>query len=157
MNHLFQYLVGALLLTLAVSFNSCTTTMTCGYDKDAFVDNYYSFVDEVRKAQQKGDISSNEWQAYDEQLHVFTSDCYNKYEKELTTTDKMGIAYCTGFYLYAKHGMAVVTKIMEQDAAIRKIIAEIDPMLMFKIGQEILNNPDELRNIMGDLEKRYGS
>ena len=30
-------------------------------------------------------------------------------------------------------------------------------MLMFKIGQEILNNPDELRNIMGDLEKRYGS
>lgn len=148
------YLTALLLITL---LSSCSNYVSCGSDKDAFLDNFYDFVERVKKHQKEGEISEEEWKDYDTQFKKLTEECYQQHEKNLENSDQVGLAYATGFYLYAKHGRSIVLKILEQDAAIRKILSEVDPMLLFNIGKEILNNPEELRNIINDLEKRYGN
>lgn len=140
-----------------VGLYSCSSIFnSCGKEKKDFIDNFYNFIDEIRVEQRKGEISSSQWEGFDKKYHQLTSECYHQFEKELTTTDKLSITAGVGFYLYAKHGRGAILKIAEQDAAIRQILSEIDPLLLLKIGTEILNNPEEIRNIMGDLENRYG-
>ena len=139
-----------------ISLSSCSNYVSCGSDKDAFIDNFYDFVEKVKEHQKEGEISEKDWESYDTQFEKLTNECYKQHEKDLETSDQMGLAYATSFYLYAKHGRSVVLKILQQDAAIRQILSEVDPMLLFNIGKEILNNPEELRNIIKDLEKRYG-
>lgn len=150
-----NYIILFVTTFLFLSLQSCSTEVSCGNNKDAFIGNFYGFVEEVKSRQQKGDVSDNEWTAYDVQFNKLTQDCYKKFEQELTTTDHMGIAAGTGFYLYAKYGASVVMKLMQQDAIVREILSDVDPMLLVKIATEVLNNPEELRNIIGDLEKRY--
>lgn len=144
----------AILLLLTI-FYSCSSDISCGSDKKVFTDNFYAFIDDVKNKQKKGTITDAEWEYYDKQFNKLTQECYKKFEKDLTTTDQMGIAACTCSYLYAKHGASVVMKLMQQDAIVREILSEVDPMLLVKIATEVLNNPEELRNIIGDLEKRY--
>ena len=144
-------------LLLIMSLSSCSNYVSCGSDKDAFLDNFYSFVEKVKNHQKEGEISDKDWESYDSQFKKLTEECYQQHEKDLETSDQMGVAYATSFYLYAKHGRGIVLKILQQDAAIRKILSEVDPMLLLNIGKEIFNNPEELRNIIKDLEKRYGN
>lgn len=145
------------LLSFILLTSSCTSSsdISCGTDKKVFTDNFYNFIDQVKTKQQKEEISDQDWVAYDKQFDKLTHECYQIFEKDLTTTDQMGIAASTCFYLYAKHGASVVTKLLQQDAIVREILSEINPLLLIKIATEVLNNPQELRNIIGDLEKRY--
>jgi len=136
---------------------SCSSSVSCGGNKDAFVDNFYAFVDDIRKEQKNKEISESQWEDYDAQFNKLTEECYQKFEGDLTTSDQLGIASSVGFYFYSKHGLAAIVKLAQTDAAIKKILMEIDYSVLLSVAKEILNNPDEIHKIMGDLEKRYGS
>jgi len=47
-------------------------------------------------------------------------------------------------------------KLAQAELAIQKVLLEIDYTVLFSAAKEIINNPDEIRKIMDDLEKRYG-
>ena len=138
------------------SIFSCSTSVSCGSDKDAFVNNFYSFVEEIRDQQKKGTITESQWTNYDAQFKKLTETCYKEHEAQLNTSDKLGVASSVGFYFYAKYGLAAALQLAKTDAAIKQILMEIDYTVLFSAAKEILNNPDEIRKIMGDLEKRYG-
>ena len=145
------------LFTLSVlSLTFACSTLSCGSDKDAFLDNFYDLVQEVRKQQKNGPISESQWKAYDSTFDNYTNNCYTAFENDLSNSDKIGIAACTGYYLYAKHGMMLLSQLAKQEAIIKEILSAIDPLLMMKIAKEILENPEEIKNIIRDLEKRYG-
>lgn len=142
-----------LLFLLAVSCDN----ISCGTDKNAYMDNFYNLVQTVRTAEKNNTLSDSDWQQYDEKLRKLTEDCYVMHQEKLSAADKVEIAACTGFYLYAKYGMSVVMKIGQQSEAIQEVLQEIDPMLLMKVAQEIINNPKEIQLIMEDFEKRYGN
>lgn len=133
----------------------CSVFSPCGGDKEAFVNNFYTFTEDIREAQKEG-ISDSQWEEYDLQFKKLTEDCYPQFESELNTSDQMGIASCIGFYFYTKYGVTAVIKLAQTDAAIKKILSEIDYSVLLSTAKEILNNPDEIHKIMDDLEKRYG-
>ena len=155
MSYPARFLVYVSTLSVLSLFYSCSS-ISCGSDKDAFLDNYYDLVQEVRKQQKNGPISDSQWKGYDSKFENYTHNCYTAFENDLSNSDKIGIAACTGYYLYAKHGMMLISQLAKQEAIIKEILSAIDPLLMMKVAKEILENPEEIKNIIRDLEKRYG-
>ncbi|BDS13803.1 DUF6565 domain-containing protein [Aureispira anguillae] len=136
---------------------SCSNFISCGGDKDTFINNFYAFVEEIRAEQKNGTIPADQWEKYDEQFNKLTNECYPQFEADLNTNDQLGVATCVGFYFYAKYGLTAVLKLAQTDAAIKKILLEIDYTVLLNMAKEIVNNPEEIHKIMGDLEKRYGN
>lgn len=136
---------------------SCSSSVSCGANKDAFVNNFYAFVEDIRKEQKNKKISESQWENYDAQFKKLTEECYKEFETDLTTNDKLGVASSVGFYFYSKHGLAAVIKLTQTDAAIKRILMEIDYSVLLSVAKEIVDNPDEIQKIMEDLEKRYGN
>lgn len=145
-----------LIIIFLVTLSGCTAFSSCGSNKEAFIQNFYTFVEDIRAEQKKGTISDQQWGFYDEQFKTLTEKCYPKFEKELKTDDQLGLSASIGFYFYAKYGVTAVLKLAQTDAAIKKILLEIDYKVLINMATEIINNPDEIHKIMGDLEKRYG-
>lgn len=145
-----------LCLSLLVLISSCSNYISCGGDKDAFVDHFYTFIEDVKNEQEKGTISDSQWESYDAKLKKLTEECFPLFEKELNTTDQLGIAASVATYYYAKHGLGAAIKLAQAELAIQKVLLEIDYTILFSAAKEIVNNPDEIHKIMQDLEKRYG-
>jgi len=142
-------------LVLTMSLSSCGSV--CGNDKKAFLDNYSAFVEEISTKSNKGEIAETDWEGYDKTFDQFTNKCYEKYVEELTASEKLNFAATTGAYLYSKHGAALLLKLGNQTEAVRKVLAEVDPQLLLKVAMKIVENPEELTNILNDLDKRYGN
>jgi hypothetical protein len=139
-----------------LSLSSCSNYINCGGDKETFIDNFYTFIDEVKNEQKQGKISDSQWESYDAKFKKLTEECFPQFEKELNTTDQLGIAASVAAYYYAKHGLSAMIKLAQAELAIQKVLLEIDYTLLFSAAKEIINNPDEIHKIMADLEKRYG-
>ncbi|WP_052599208.1 DUF6565 domain-containing protein [Aureispira sp. CCB-QB1] len=149
-------ILSSFLLSLLLFTSSCTNYISCGGDKEAFVDNFYNFIEELTNEQKQGTISDSQWESYDAKFKKLTEECFPQFEKELTTTDQLGVAASVATYYYAKHGMGAMIKLAQAELAIQKVLLEIDYTVLFNAATEILNNPDEIHQIMDDLEKRYG-
>lgn len=143
-------------LSLLVLFSSCANHISCGGDKDAFVDNFYTFIDDLKAEQKEGKLSDSQWESYDIKFKKLTEECYPQFENDLTTTDQLGVAASVAAYYYAKHGLSAMIKLAQAELAIQKVLLEIDYTVLFSAAKEIINNPDEIHKIMGDLDKRYG-
>ena len=142
--------------SLVLLLSSCANHISCGGDKDAFIDNFYTFIDDLKKEQKEGKLSDSQWENYDTKFQKLTEECYPQFEKELTTTDQLGVAASVAAYYYAKHGLSAMVKLARAELAIQKVLLEIDYTILFSAAKEIINNPDEIHKIMGDLDKRYG-
>lgn len=136
--------------------SSCANYISCGGDKDTFVDNFYTFIEEVKDEQKQGEISDAQWESYDAKFKKLTEECFPQFENDLTTTDQLGVAASVAAYYYAKHGAGAIIKLAQAELAIQKVLLEIDYTVLFSAAKEIINNPDEIHKIMDDLEKRYG-
>lgn len=119
------------------------------------MNNFYTLVEEIKEEQKSGDISGEQWDAYDARLEQLTSECYEQYEAELNKQEQAQIVTCVGVYLYSKYGLMAAMELGKQEANIRKILAEIDYGVLLKTVKEVLENPDEMRKIMEDLRARY--
>lgn len=149
-SHLFFFII-------ILFLSSCSNYISCGSDKDAFIDNFYSFIEGVKNEQKQGEISDSQWENYDVKFKKLTEECFPQFEKELNTTDQLGVAASVAAYYYAKHGAAsALIKLAQAELAIQKVLLEIDYTILFSAAKEIINNPDEIHKIMNDLEKRYG-
>lgn len=145
-----------LLLALLLFTSSCANYISCGGDKDAFVDNFYTFIEAVQNEQKQGKISDAQWESYDAKFTKLTEECFPQFENELTTSDQLGVAASVAAYYYAKHGLSAMIKLAQAELAIQKVLLEIDYSVLFSAAKEILNNPDEIHKIVDDLEQRYG-
>jgi hypothetical protein len=143
-------------LSLLLLISSCASHISCGGDKDAFIDNFYTFIDDLKKEQKQGKLSDSQWENYDTKFKKLTEECFPQFEKELTTTDQLGVATSVAAYYYAKHGAGALLKLAKAELAIQKVLLEIDYTVLFSAAKEIINNPDEIHKIMDDLDKRYG-
>lgn len=142
--------------SLLLLISSCAGHISCGGDKDAFVDNLYTFIDDLKKEQKEGKLSDSQWENYDAKFKKLTEECFPQFEEELTTTDQLGVAASVAAYYYAKHGSGALLKLAKAELAIQKVLLEIDYTILFSAAKEIINNPDEIHKIMDDLDKRYG-
>ena len=136
--------------------SSCASHISCGGDKDSFVENFYTFIDDLKKEQKEGKLSDSQWENYDTKFNKLTEECFPQFENELTTTDQLGIAASVAAYYYAKHGLSAMVKLARAELAIQKVLLEIDYSVLFSAAKEIINNPDEIHKIVDDLDKRYG-
>jgi len=136
--------------------SSCANYIDCGGDKDAFVDNFYTFIEDLKEEQKEGKLSASEWESYDAKFKKLTEECFPQFEEELNTSDRLGLAASVAAYYYAKHGLTAMIKLAQAELAIQKVLLEIDYTILFRAAKEIINNPDEIRKIMDDLEERYG-
>jgi hypothetical protein len=148
-----QYL---LCFPLLLSLSSCASYVSCGGDKDAFVDNFYTFIEELKEEQKQGKLSDSQWESYDAKFKKLTEECYPEFEDKLNTTDQLGVAASVAAYYYAKHGLTAIVQLAKAELAIQRVLLEIDYTVLFSAAKEIINNPDEIHKIMDDLEDRYG-
>ncbi len=153
---MLHFLTYFFVLFLLLFTAACSSSVSCGGDKDAFVNNFYDFVDKIRTEQKNGEITESQWANYDKQFEKLTTECYNQHQAALTTSDQMGVATSVGFYFYSKYGLTTLVQLAQADAAIKQILMEIDYEVLLSAAKEVLDNPDEIHKIMGDLEKRYG-
>ena len=141
---------------LLLLISSCSNYIGCGGDKDAFVDNFYAFIEDLKEEQKEGKLSASQWESYDAKFKKLTEECFPQFEDELSTTDRLGVAASVAAYYYAKHGLTAMIKLAQAELAIQKVLLEIDYTVLFSAAKEIINNPDEIHKIMDDLDKRYG-
>ena len=145
-----------LCFSLSLLLSSCASYIGCGGDKDAFVDNFYTFIEELKKEQKQAKLSDSQWENYDAKFKKLTEECFPEFEDKLNTTDQLGIAASVATYYYAKHGVGAIIQLAKAELAIQRILLEIDYTVLFSAAKEIINNPDEIHKIMDDLEERYG-
>jgi hypothetical protein len=145
-----------LCFSLLLSISSCASYVSCGGDKDAFVDNFYTFIEELKEEQKQGKLSDSQWESYDAKFKKLTEECYPEFEDKLNTTDQLGVAASVAAYYYAKHGLTAIVQLAKAELAIQRVLLEIDYTVLFSAAKEIINNPDEIHKIMDDLEDRYG-
>jgi hypothetical protein len=145
----------SLCFSLSLLISSCASYVSCGGDKEAFVDNFYAFIDDLKAEQKEGKLSDSQWESYDAKFKKLTEECYPEFEDELNTTDQLGVAASVAAYYYAKHGLGAMVKLAQAELAIQKVLLEIDYKVLFVAAKEIINNPDEIHKIVGDIEKRY--
>jgi hypothetical protein len=120
------------------------------------VDNFYTFIEELKEEQKQEKLSDSQWEAYDVKFKKLTEECFPQFEEKLNATDRLGVAASVAAYYYAKHGSGAIIKLAQAELAIQKVLLEIDYTILFSAAKEIINNPDEIHKIMDDLEKRYG-
>ena len=148
-----KFLTSLVCLQMFVLLISCDSFSNCASNKEAYLDNVNAFIKEVSQKSEKESIS--DWTSYDKKLEQFTGECFDKYETELSNSDKANIAVATGSYLYAKYGLRAVMELGKQQESIQRAIEAVDPVLLLKVAVEVLKNPEEIKNIMKDLESRY--
>lgn len=152
----FSIRLFTLCFSLLLLISSCASYVSCGGDKDAFVENFYALIDDLKAEQKQGKLSDSQWESYDAKFKKLTEECYPQFENDLNTSDQLGVAASVAAYYYAKHGLSAMIKLAQAELAIQKVLLELDYTVLFTAAKEIINNPDEIHKIVDDIEKRYG-
>lgn len=145
-------LLNCLFFTLFLIVLGCKSPDPC-LDKDTFVRSYDAFIDSVDQKQQ---LSIEEWQDLDRRFNNFMDNCFNKFEPEMSTQEKLDIGQKALTYYYQRVRQAIQNEEVLKDIDLH---VEGDLLEAFEeIEDDVLkfyneNLKDDLKDIFDEVSE----
>jgi len=144
------------------NFTSCSTVGDCANDKEAFLENYNDFMDEVDDL----DLSSSdeEWKEYDARFKKMTEECYEIYEEDMSVREIRKFWGKTVSFYVDRYGKGFAEELADDNSdlniSIKKNFADAKIDLKEALEDADINiniNGEELEEMLeelgGDIEK----
>lgn len=139
-----------------MTFTACDLMSPCGANKEEFLTNYDTFIQEIKEKDLAYDAA--EWESHDREFKAIVEDCYKKYEADLSTSEEVEFWTNALAYYYYRYGTDMVAVLNDGSDELSVTISEkVDevienPMIAIRkiLGKE---KAGELDGLMKDLEK----
>ncbi len=139
---------------------SCVPTNQC-INKEAFLSNLDRFVEDVRTHHEK--FEASDWEEIDEEFERFADDCYHRFKKDMTSSDKFEFwknAISYGYYRGAGSReirlelenlkLDLKTDLKEFSA---ETVRDLEKAVVEDLGDEISTAVDEIESLADELKK----
>lgn len=118
--------------------------------KESYMERYADFVNEV--GQNASNYNEKEWARQDEMCDKYTNEWYEKFEAELTTSEKLRIAsYEVKYYYY--RGLIKSKNWLENNINSIDLKSSISTLKLF--GDEFINSIDQLDEEAAKLDESF--
>lgn len=136
----------------ALLFSACTRT-TCGADKPAFLEQYYTLLSDAKAV----DLPASDpgWSAYDESFRSYVEECYDIHEPAMTGREKRRFWRNSLRYYYQRYGDGLAKELKRKDkSTFRKIQEETEAL--FEEPDALLDDAVKgLRKDWQELKERF--
>lgn len=144
------------ILALGIFATSCNN-MACAYSKKSFLGNFDTLVTKAKESDRK--ISDNAWERDDKIFEQMVTDCYDKYQSDMTLGEKRDFWIGGIQYLIHRYGWGLLKELRDpntQDEIIRVVKENAMEVLngleeMIDVVKHEFDNNSKLRNLMDEL------
>lgn len=152
MKHLQFLLIGLTLMT----FTACDFLSPCGATKEEFLENYNTFIKEIKEKDLAYDAS--EWETHDRKFKKIVEECYETHKADMNASEEVEFWTNALTYYYYRYGTDMIAVLNdgsdELSVKISENVEEVieNPMVAIRkiLGKDKAN---ELEGLMKDLEK----
>ena len=137
-----------LAVVFALSLTSCALDQ-CGPTKEAFLEKYENFVDDVESKDLEG--SKKEWERVDKKFDKYLNECYTEYKDDLSQSEQSEFALNTMRYYYNKYGKDFYDKMDSNPEEFAKVVSENVEEFLHKYEDDI---EDILEEITSSMDKK---
>jgi len=138
------------LLLFIMCFSSCTADL-CG-DKEKFLENFKSLVDETKNA--SDEYKSADWKEVEEKFQKLTKDCYQAHKEDMTSREKRIFWKDAVKLMIVKGTEGMDLKINDEDVEVDLGSSEEDlEYIKDELEEVFADTGEDLKEIMDDFLK----
>ncbi len=145
--------LSVLCLITVIGSTSCQSS-SCGESKKAFLSKFERFLDRVDEL----DLESSDeaWEKHDETFRQYVEECYDLYEKDLSTRERRRFWMKSLKYYSTRYGEGLINELSKEDAITNRVEENIRDVIE-TTGRDLEDfvnkNMDEIEDLVNDIGK----
>ncbi|MEO1434469.1 MAG: DUF6565 domain-containing protein [Bacteroidota bacterium] len=139
------------LITSLLILSSCSIN-PCGNNKRAFLNNFSTFVEDVKAADRK--YSDVQWEDMDRRFRKFTDECFPEYKEQLSDKESEAFYSDAMAYAWARYGRGFINEIGgDPGKFLNNLFEGQDINIDLDIdGDDIDNAVDQIKNALDGID-----